>query len=205
MKHEVDNMFADIRLRKRTKLRSRLLKEDKSRKKFWRFVKSQAQISGKITGLNNRDGQMVFKQEELENAIIDHFSTIFNGQRIPIFANNEKADMTEIGLQDIENILRNIPHDIPANMHEKEVCAPYTMTELNRILQSLENEKASGFDAIPNELLKNSSIRFRQYILIFLNKILREGKIPEEMNDGKCVLIYKVNKGRETPVYKLPM
>ena len=46
MKHEVDNMFADIRLRKRTKLRSRLLKEDKSRKKFWQFVKSQAQMEG---------------------------------------------------------------------------------------------------------------------------------------------------------------
>ena len=74
-------------------------------------------------------------------------------------------------------------------MHEKEVCAPYTMTELNRILQSLENEKASGFDAIPNELnLLNKSAETINYFTqsrqkkSFERKILIKVKLIEAGN-----------------------
>ena len=48
---------------------------------------------------------------------------------------------------------------------------------------------------IPNELLKNCSTRFKQYLLEFLNKILEEGVVPEALNTGKCMLIYKVRMG----------
>ena len=40
--------------------------------------------------------------------------------------------------------------------------------------------------------MKNSSLKFRQYLLIFLNKIMEEGVVPEALNSGKCMLIYKV-------------
>ena len=45
---------------------------------------------------------------------------------------------------------------------------------------------------IPNELLKHGSSTFKHYLMHFLNKILEEGSVPEELNIGKCVLIYKV-------------
>ena len=48
------------------------------------------------------------------------------------------------------------------------------------------------FIRIPNELLKNSSSKFQQYLLEFLNKILKEGMVPEALNTGKCILVYKV-------------
>jgi hypothetical protein len=46
---------------------------------------------------------------------------------------------------------------------------------------------------IPNELLKNSSYNFKQFLLVFLNKILEDGSVPEALNKGKCMLIFKVN------------
>ena len=45
---------------------------------------------------------------------------------------------------------------------------------------------------IPNELLKNGSSVFKHYLMTFLNKMLEEGHVPEELNIGKCVLILKV-------------
>ena len=45
---------------------------------------------------------------------------------------------------------------------------------------------------IPNELLKNSSSMFQQYLLQFFNKIMEDGIVPEALNTGKCILVYKV-------------
>ena len=46
---------------------------------------------------------------------------------------------------------------------------------------------------IPNELLKNGSYNFKQFLLVFLNRILEDGSVPEALNKGKCMLIFKVN------------
>ena len=72
------------------------------------------------------------------------------------------------------------------------MCAPYTFSELEDVLANLPKNKATGYDAISNELLTNSGPRFKQYLLIFLNKILEEGSVPQNLNQGKCVLIHKV-------------
>jgi hypothetical protein len=49
------------------------------------------------------------------------------------------------------------------------------------------------FYRIPNELLKNCSYNFKQFLLVFLNRILEDGAVPEALNIGKCMLIFKVN------------
>jgi hypothetical protein len=46
---------------------------------------------------------------------------------------------------------------------------------------------------IPNELLKNGSYNFKQFLLVFLNRIHDDGAVPEALNVGKCMLIFKVN------------
>ena len=45
---------------------------------------------------------------------------------------------------------------------------------------------------IPNELLKHSSPQFKQYLLVFLNQVLEDGVVPEQLNTGKCMLVFKV-------------
>ena len=79
-------------------------------------------------------------------------------------------------------------------MFEDEVCPPYTFIELEEELSSLPNGKASGYDGVPNELMKNSGYGFRLYLMKFLNKILSAGGLPPDLNIGKCMLIHKVSK-----------
>ena len=82
---------------------------------------------------------------------------------------------------------------IPCSRFEDKICAPYTHSELDKILHELPKNKSSGCDKIPNELLQNSGSKFRQYLILFLNKVLEEGVVPSSMNRGKCVLVHKVS------------
>ena len=43
-------------------------------------------------------------------------------------------------------------------------------------------------------MLKNSGPKFRKHLLIFLNKIIENGQVPEAMNKGKCMLLSKVSR-----------
>ena len=97
--------------------------------------------------------------------------------------------------------------DISPNLFESIVCAQYTLSELNQILGDLPNGKASGYDAVPNELLKNTGDQFKNYLLVFLNRIMDDGIVPEELNKGKCMLIHKVRKYEEfvTIIYKVSL
>ena len=192
MKLNIKDTFVSMKLTRRFKLRNKLLLADPCRKKFWRFLKNQVKSAGSISGAYDRTGAMVFQQADIEEAIVDHFSGVFKGQRVPVYSSMEHMDMVSLAIQDIDNILLGSPRGFEENEFEKEVCSPFTLAELSRTLASLPSEKASGYDQIPNELLKNSSEKFRQYILMFLNHIIEDGSVPEAMNLGKCMLIHKV-------------
>ena len=192
MKLEIKDILISMKLTKRFKLRSKLLLADPSRRLFWRFLKNQMKSAGSITGAYTKSGNMVFQQDEIEDAILDHFTEIFIGQRIPVFPTADHPDQTTLTLQDIGNILANYSPNCPVDKFDKEVCTPYTLTELTQILGSLSTGKAAGFDQLPNELLKHCSQKFKQYLLLFLNQIIEEGRVPESLNLGKCMLIHKV-------------
>ena len=192
MKAEIKELCSDIRLKQRNRLRSRALLADPSRRKFWRFLKHQIKTAGSITGAYDITGKMVFQQNEIEEAVLSHFTSIFEGQKVPFFLTPEEPDQIELSLQEIDDILKNVPEEHPENKFEAQVCSPYSMTELNRILNNLPLGKSSGYDQIPNELLKQSSPKFKMYLQAFLNQILKDGKVPPDLNLGKCCLIHKV-------------
>ena len=63
---------------------------------------------------------------------------------------------------------------------------------LSELRTTLTSAKSPGFDNISNEMLKYSNSNFRNYLLTFLNKVLETGKVPKELNIGKCMLVFKV-------------
>ena len=136
---------------------------------------------------------MVFSQEEIEEVVLEHFSDIFKAQRVPIFSpNHDQVSQEDIAISEIEAMLKGANTSFDPSMFEDEVCPPYTFFELEEELSNLPNGKASGYDGVPNELLKNSGHRFRLYLMTFLNRILSEGGVPPDLNIGKCMLIHKV-------------
>ena len=67
IKSEIRDSKADFMLQRRNRLRSKLLLADPTRKKFWRFLKSQIKAAGNITALKNKDDVMVFEQVAIED------------------------------------------------------------------------------------------------------------------------------------------
>ena len=124
---------------------------------------------------------------------MDHFADIFNGQREPPNDPIQNLDESEYNEHsedngDSEPSLVNSTE----TKYESSVCSPMTMVELESILDKLPNEKSPGYDQVPGEFLKNSGFQFKKYLLSFYNRIIEEGKVPSELNIGKCCLIWKV-------------
>ena len=134
---------------------------------------------------------MVFDQEEIEDSVISHFNRTFkasyNEEHTPL---DSSAQVNE-AMEQLDEMMGS-----DRKKYENLICSPYTFSKLDDILKELPNGKASGCDAIPNELLKNAGIRFKSYLLIFLNQIMDKGKISGELNKGKCLLIYKVSENQ---------
>ena len=63
---------------------------------------------------------------------------------------------------------------------------------MNEAFKSLTNGKEAGFDNISNELLKNTSYISKLYLQTFLNQIIDDDEVPEDLIIGKCILIFKV-------------
>ena len=191
LRGRVKDSIAELRLDRRHRLRNKLLKADPTRKKFWRFLKSQIKSAGSISALKDKRNQMVFEQSEIEEAVLEHFEEIFKGQRHPVYVQHAQVDQVQLCLEEIDQILGHDPLIYQPDQFQEEVCTPYSYLELDKMLKNLPNGKASGYDRISNEMLKHASVKFRHYLLKFLNKIITTGKIPPDMNIGKCVLIYK--------------
>ena len=148
--------------------------------------------AGNITSCYTKENKVVFEQDEIENAVVDHFSDVFKGQRTPVHGATETASGKNIRTDElIKNILEN-KDNVKEDKYESIMCEHMTMTELDSILLRMSNGKSSGVDQIPPEFLKNGGVLFKQYLLAFYNKIIDEGRVPAELNIGKCCLIWKV-------------
>ena len=194
MKTIVKESIADVKLARRHKLRSKLHKLlIQPMKKFWIFLRSQISSAGNISAIYNKTGQIVFAQTEVKDAVLHHFGNAFQGKRYPIITPQPTPDQLSTSITELYQILsQNHPTFHPTKF-EEEVCSLYTFTELEQLLEKLPSGKASGYDKISNEMLKHSSFIFKQYLLIFLNRIIQDGKVPKLLNTGKCMLIFKVS------------
>ena len=197
MKAEIKDLISDVKLRRRSHIRTKLLRDDPTRKKFWRFLKNQIKTAGTISACYDNSGKMVFEQPEIEEAVLGHFTKIFSGQRHPVFPTEVPANQVELTLQEIDQILNVNAVSFQPDHFESKVCSPYSFVELDQVLEKLPSGKSSGYDRIPNELLKNSTCAFKQYLIVFLNKIMEDGVVPQNLNLGKCMLIHKVRSATQ--------
>ena len=125
LKAEIKDALASLMLQRRHNLRSKVLRADPSRKKFWRFLKTQIRAAGNITALNDKKGQMVFSQDEIEDVVLEHFSKIFVAQRIPVFTSSTKnTNQVDITMGEMELILNKDITSFHPTTFEEQVCTP---------------------------------------------------------------------------------
>ena len=63
--------------------------------------------------------------------------------------------------------------------------------EVKKMLASLGDGKASGWDRIPNEALKNASPELVSKLVLLLNRVKNSGNVPRAWKKGRLVLIHK--------------
>ena len=142
LKLQIRLSISSIQVRRRTKLRSRLLLSDPTKKNFWRFLKNQMKSVGNITSVKDPNGNMLFDEDDINRTVVDHFTQIFNGSPVPIFTN---ADPIQECLKDIDSILEDISQPTVAPTSFDHITSSlYTFSELEDILKRLPNNKASG-------------------------------------------------------------
>ena len=192
IKADLQLKISKMKLKQRNYKRNNLLKNDPTRKKFWSFLRTRFKKTGSLSGCYDKHGKRVFKQEEIEAAIVDHFTDIFKGRKEPPSSDSLGSHSENNVTNEEYEALCGDEEKRCSNEFEKYVCSSMTITELQNLLNKLPKGKSSGYDFIPNEFLINSSIQFQQYLVQFYNKIIEDGLVPEELNIGKCVLIHKV-------------
>ena len=140
IKEKLNGELLAHKLKKRATLRSKLLLKDPTRKKFWRYVKGQMNLVGRITAIKDKSGKMVFDREGIQDVILNHFSDVFSGQQIPVY---EKEVVPEI-----TDELSKCPGErkFESDHFEDIICAPYSYNELDEILSQLKTGKACGHD-----------------------------------------------------------
>ena len=136
---------------------------------------------------------MIFDQERIEEEVLSHFTRVFKGSRTPVKEEDIDNGPVQAAINDIDRILQSEDSTVKTDAYESIVCAPFTQSELDSLLDGLPSGKSPGFDNISNELLKHSDSQFRNYLLTFLNQILQSGDVPKELNIGKCMLVFKVS------------
>ena len=193
LKAELKDLICQDRIRRRHRLRSKILAADPTRRRFWRFLKTQIKSAGSITAVYDKSGRMVFEQDEIEESVLHHFGNTFVGQTCPVSCLDPSSSQEQLSISDMNDIITKSSQSFSPAHFEDKICLPYSFNELDLILNKLAHNKASGYDCVPNELLKNSSFKFKQYLLTFLNKIIEDGAVPPALNVGKCILIHKVN------------
>jgi len=78
----------------------------------------------------------------------------------------------------------------------------FTSSEVTKMLSSLNNGKANGWDMIPNEALKNLPTDMIDLITILFNRIKSSGSLPKDWNRGRVTLVHKYGQRKLLSNYR---
>ena len=200
------------------------MKTKKSRKTFWRYVSRKTKSSEEITSLQRKDtGVIVYRPEELADEALRYLKVIFNAQEeepgveegvggrvedqaetqgqqegpasvnVPLHTDHSYGMDLDPGIKSEGG--SKSPNMDPKGYMDKDV----TRAELGEMLDVLKNGKASGWDDIPNEALKNAPEALLVQIVKLFNNVKESGKVPAAWRRGRLVLVHK--KGARTDAY----
>ena len=73
-----------------------------------------------------------------------------------------------------------------------EIFPPFTVPEVQKLIDSVKEGRAPGYDYIGSKLLKNGGDQVAQILTDIFNEIIDCGEVPECLNKGIMNLIPKV-------------
>ena len=160
-------------------------------KKFWSLINRIVKKSSEIIAIEDEDGNIITNRDQLADIVLTDLSKIFKGQKSKIFVHKGQQLIKATRVKYQENHEQWIPDNVPPDAHEKEICRPATTSEIKRLINRNKDSRASGVDNIPTILFKNASEKYYELLTTMVNRCLKEGETPEQLNVGKMTLIDK--------------
>ena len=90
-------------------------------------------------------------------------------------------------IKNIESLL----NDIESSTFQSELDKSISLSEIQRAVSKLKNNKAPGIDLICNEMIKSSQNILGPCLLKLFNACLSSGTYPECWTDGYILPLYK--------------
>ena len=196
-KQKVSKIFAE-----RRRLSNKKLLGD--RHAFWSAVSGKVKQSADISAVMSEGNVIKCDPAEIASEVENYLCDIFQGSLLPDPANNSQQSPTTIPkgtnnprcdhmyatnptpiLPCIDESL-NIDNN-PSNWLDRH----FTKDEIINIANNLNNNKACGFDRIPNEFIKNAPDQLFTFLTILFNRIKDENIFPCGWNRGRITLVHK--------------
>ena len=149
---------------------------------FWSFVKAGSVAEKKITVMKRGDGTTVFDKEQVKQVFYEEFKARW--------AASDK-------LVEPSPSRKSYP-----GKYGEELDQEVTPSELDAVIKELKEGKAIGLDGISPSIVKSMTGPTRQYILTFINRCIRERRMPAELKNGRVKLLYKGEDKRVAKNYR---
>ena len=170
LRRELKRVVGAAKMKKKTRKAVILAQEDPTREKFWRIYRSRKDREMDIQGFKTEDGEIYTDPGNMCKIAYEAFIKRLDGERQPV----------------------KLPEDeLNNNYFEKEMMKPVLREELDDVISSFKNGKAGGPHFLRAELLKMMTRSAREYLRTWVNKVMKQGKVDNCLNEGIIKLIYK--------------
>lgn len=184
----------------------------KARREFWRVASNKDRKATEITALiDPKSGILKCKEAELVEIVEDYVKNIFKGE----FTRIKHTEFTLLDEDQSEENQGKLYH----SRRDKEHIHSYskqkskiesidnsktvktdplgygdndiTVEEVQNVVKELKNNKAAGWDKIPNEAIVHAGKGFIELLTELYNIIFTTGEMPSNWKHGRLVLIHK--------------
>ena len=159
--------------------------QDIDQRYFWQLVNRHKKSKGVLTPLKLPNGKVITDANDIRNAWKDYFNRLYTPTEDPSYDSDFKLYVEDcLKVMEKESVLSN------ENLLEN----PITDDELNKIMNTLRNKKAPGWDCVSSEHVKYGGCRLRTCIKYLFQIIVKYEIVPVHFKLGIIVPIPKGTK-----------
>ena len=178
-------------------------------KNFWSHVSPSKKQSSEISAvIDPVSGVVVCNPDEITAKVEDHLESVFHGSFEPVVkippvqpdhTYTRRHSGIVPGCMPDHTYSTNPSPALPKFDSSATVDADptgwlngdFVPTEIMKMLKLLKNNKAKGWDNIPNEALKNLPELMVSKLTELFNRIKKSGALPKGWNRGRITLVHK--------------
>ena len=146
---------------------------------FWKIRKNALRIKSTQNDLVTEENKKIENPDEAKKYIANYFENLYKAREGKPEYSQETEEIKNRN-KETNNNMTNLPNEIP-----------FTMKELETVIQKLKRNKSPGPDLIPNEILIEANHETKEIYLNIFNQVLESQEIPKQWLHGEVTTIYK--------------